>query len=144
MVDSYVVDASVVAKWFNRGEDLEEESDRLRTAWVNDEVRLEAPSHLQFEVANSIWKNPNVPARTAGSLAKALVEIAPKLHNLTEIMAEQTMSLAQRRDITFYDASYLTLARLLSLRLVTADDDQLRAASGYVRASHLSSLGRPA
>ena len=140
MAEWYVVDASVVAKWFNRGEDFQKESDVLRRAWVNDELQLQSPSHLPFEVANSIWKNPNVSARKARSLTKALVEIAPKLHNLTEGMAEQAMLIARRRRITFYDASYLTLAKLLSVQLITVDDSQLRAASGYVRASHLSSL----
>jgi predicted nucleic acid-binding protein len=140
MVESYVVDASVVAKWFNRGEEFEKESDRLRRAWVNDVIQLEAPSHLPFEVANSIWKNPNVRARKAASLTKALVEVAPRLYNLTEATAEQAMSLARRRQITFYDASYLALAKVLSLTLVTSDVAQLRAASGYVKASHVSAL----
>lgn len=135
-----MVDASVIAKWFNRGEEFEKESDKLRAAWVSDEVQLQAPSHLQFEVANSIWKSPSVPSRKASRLAKMLVNIAPKLHDLTEVMAVQAMLLARRSNITFYDVSYLTLAKRLSLRLITADDGQLRAASGYIRASHLSSL----
>jgi predicted nucleic acid-binding protein len=140
VAESYVVDASVVAKWFNRGEEFEKESDQFRRAWINDEIQLEAPSHLPFEVANSIWKNPNIQIRKAGSLAKALVELSPRLHDLTETMAERAMLIARRRQITFYDASYLTLAKVLSIPLITADDDQLRAASGYVASSHLSTM----
>ena len=140
MVESYVVDASVVAKWFNRGEEFEKESDYLRRAWISDKIQLESPSHLLFEVASSVWKNPNIGIRKAASLAKVLVEAGPSLNNLTESMAEQTMLVARRRRITFYDASYLTLARLRSLPLISVDNDQLRAASGYVRASHLSTL----
>jgi len=49
-----VVDASVVAKWFNRGEEYENEAAAVRKAWVSDELELIAPSHLPFEVANSI------------------------------------------------------------------------------------------
>lgn len=107
---------------------------------MEDEIQLEAPSHLPFEVANSIWKNRNIDVRKARSLASALVDIAPRLHDLTESMAEQVMSIARGRRITFYDASYLALAKIMSLPLVTADEDQIRAASGYVRASHLSSM----
>ncbi len=140
--EAYVVDASVVAKWFNRGEELENESYQIRKAWINDEIQLEAPSHLPYEVANSIWKNPNIGTRKAGSLARALVEVSPRLHNITEAAAKQTMLIARRRGVTFYDASYLALAKLLSLPLVTADEAQLRAASGYARASHLSALPR--
>jgi predicted nucleic acid-binding protein len=137
LVESYVVDASVVAKWFNRGEEFENESDKLRIAWVNDEIQLEAPAFLPFEVANSIWKNPNVGTKKAGSLLRSLIEISPRLHDL-EGTAEQAMSIARRRRVTFYDASYLALAKVRSLTLVTADSLQLKAASGYVKASHLS------
>ncbi len=140
VAESYVVDASIVAKWFNRGEDHEKESDNLRRRWVEDEVRLEAPSHLPFEVANSIWKNRNINVGKARSLAKVLADVAPRLHDLTASTAEEAMSIARRRGITFYDASYLTLAKLLSVPLITADSDQLRAASGYVKASYLSNL----
>lgn len=140
MVESFVVDASVVAKWFNRGEEFEEESDRLRKAWVNDEMQLVAPSHLPFEVANSIWKNPNIPTRKAVSLVKVLVELSPKLDVLTEATAGEAMSIARKRRLTFYDATYLALSRTRSLTVVTADDDQIRAAAGYVKASHISSL----
>jgi len=142
MVESYVVDASVVAKWFNRGEEFERESDQLRRAWVNDEARLVAPSNLPFEVANSIWKNPNIRVRKAISLAKVLVEVSPKLDNLSSALAERAMSVARRKHLTFYDASYLAHAKILSLPLIASDDDQLRAASGYVRSYHLSSLAR--
>ncbi len=142
MAESFVVDASVVAKWFNRGEEFEEQSDRLRSLWVNDEIELAAPSHLPYEVANSIWKNPNVSARRAGGLAKVLIDVSPKLNDLSGPMAERTMAFARRKRLTFYDASYLALARGLSVPLITVDGEQLRAASGYAKAIHLSSLMR--
>jgi len=138
--ESYVVDASVVAKWFNRGEDFERESDLLRGAWVRDDVKLSAPAHLPFEVANSIWKNPNVGTQKARGMAKVLVELSPKLHDLTESLAESAMSIARRKRLSFHDASYIALARALSLPLITADNEQLRAASRYARALHLSSF----
>ena len=139
MADSYVVDASVVAKWFNRGEEFEGESDRLRRAWVNDELELIAPAHLPYEVANSIWKNPNIGVRQAGKLARVLIGVCPALTGLSEELADRAMSFARRKHTTFYDASYIALAKLLSVQLITADDEQLALASGYARASHLSS-----
>jgi len=142
MTESYVVDASVVGKWFNRGEEFERESDHLRRAWMSGEMRLVAPSHLPFEVANSIWKNPNIGAGLAGRLAKVLVDMSPELNDLSEDMAERAMSVARRRHVTFYDASYLVLAKLLSVPLITADDHQIRVASGYTKAFHLSFLAR--
>ncbi len=143
MADSYIVDASVVAKWFNRGEDFEGESDLLRRAWLKDDVKLAAPAHLPFEVANSIWKNSNIGIRKATNLVKILVDVSPELHDLTEPLAGHAMSIARSRELTFYDAAYLALAKILSVPLVTADVDQLRAASRYARALHLSTLVVP-
>jgi len=137
-----VVDASVVAKWVNKGEEYENEAAAVRKAWVSDELELTAPSHLPFEVANSIWKNPNVRARHAGTLVKLMVRISPTLDGLSEELAQESMSLARRKGLTFYDASYVALARFLSCPLLTADGEQLEAAVGYVAASHLASFGK--
>jgi len=142
MAESYVVDASVVAKWFNRGEDYEDKASAVRKAWVDDELELIAPSHLPFEVANSIWKNPNIKARNAGILAKLMVRLSPRLDSLSEELAQESMSLARRKGLTFYDASYLALAKFLSRPLLTADAEQLVAAARYVVASHLASFGK--
>lgn len=90
---------SVVTKWFNRGEEFERESDQLRKDWIDDKKRLVAPSHLPFEVADSIWKNPNIGVRRAGKLAEVLVAVCPELDNLSEAMAEDSMSIARKRHL---------------------------------------------
>ena len=136
------MDASVVAKWFNRGEEYEREAIALRKAWVGDKMELVAPSHLPFEVANSIWKNPNIRPRHVGTLVRLMVRISPRLKDLSEEVAVKAMSLARRRSLTFYDASYLALARFLACPLVTADREQLEAAVRYATAMHLSSFGK--
>jgi hypothetical protein len=40
MPDSFVVDASVMAKWFNTGEVNEEDALKLRSAWIDGRVEL--------------------------------------------------------------------------------------------------------
>lgn len=136
-----MVDASVVAKWFNRGEENEEEAAALRKAWLDGRLELFAPSSLLFEVANSIWKNSNVTTRSARSLVKLAVVLSPRLVNLEEEAAEQAMILARKRRFGFYDTAFLALAKSLSVPFITADQEQLRAADGYVRAVHLSKAG---
>lgn len=138
-----MVDASVVGKWFNRGEENEKEATALRNGWVEGVVDLCAPSLLLFEVANSIWKNPRVAPRTARSLVRLAVRISPTLLNPQEQVAEEAMVLARRRKITFYDSIYLAVAKSLGVVLLTADREQLSAASGYTKAAHLSETLEP-
>ena len=107
---------------------------------MNDEIELSAPSTLPFEVANSIWKNTNIRAQRARNLAKVLVQLSPRLVGLSEAVAGEAISVARKGRLNFYDASYLALARTHSQSLITADDGQIDAASGYVLASHISSF----
>lgn len=141
MAETYVVDASVVAKWFNKGETNEAEAIALRKAWISGDVELVAPTLLHFEVGNSIWKNPNVSARKARSLVRLMVRLTPKLVDLGGEEAEQAMLLARRMKLPYYDTVYLALAKSLSAAFITADQEQLDAAKGYVDCSHLSSIG---
>ncbi|MBI2185481.1 MAG: type II toxin-antitoxin system VapC family toxin [Thaumarchaeota archaeon] len=140
MLESYVVDASVVAKWFNTGEAYEKEARNLRDAWISGKLHLRAPSMLPFEVANSIWKNPNISTKVARSLVRLVIRLSPDLMNPREEDSEQAMLLARRTKLTFYDSIYLTLAKSLSSILVTADDEQLSASNGYTKAVHIASI----
>jgi len=130
----------VVAKWFNRGEEYEKEAGELRDGWVAEKVELLGPSMLPFEVANSIWRNPNLSSKEAVSLVRLLLRLSPRLVGLEEETAKAAMTLARKKRLSFYDASYLALARSLSLPLVTADREQLEAARGFANANHISSV----
>ncbi len=143
MVESYVVDASVVGKWFNKGESNEKEARVLRDAWIDGRAQLYAPSLLLFEVANSIWKNPSIRTKTARSLVRLVIRLAPHLLNPDEEVSEDAISLARRSKLTFYDSIYLAFAKSLSHILVTADRAQLSVAEGYTKAVHLSGIPQP-
>lgn len=140
MTESYVVDASVVSKWFNKGESNEEQATLLREAWVERRVRLVAPSLIIFEVANSIWKNPGTPDALARSLVKTATNLSPTPVNLSVRLCGQAMQIARKTKTTFYDAIYLAVARTLSLALISADGKQLSASKGYVKSVHVSEI----
>lgn len=93
-----------------------------------------------FEVANSIWKNPNIPNDVARSLVKTAVNVSPTLVNPRERVVELAMLIARRTALTFYDAVYLALAKSLSLHFITADHKQLSASDTYVKSFHISQL----
>ncbi|MEM3005049.1 MAG: type II toxin-antitoxin system VapC family toxin, partial [Candidatus Bathyarchaeia archaeon] len=51
-----VVDASVVAKWFNT-EELSNKAVEVKDAFVRGALKLVAPIHIIYEVGNSVWMN---------------------------------------------------------------------------------------
>ncbi len=140
MVDSYLVDASVIAKWFNRGESNEKEALTLRDAWSTGRVGLYSPALLIFEVCNAIWKNPNAQPSQAFSLAKLAIRLRPNLIEVGEIDSEEAMVFAKKSKLTFYDSIYITLAKSRKWPLITADKDQLDLGRTYTRTFHISEI----
>lgn len=138
MPNSFVVDASVVAKWFNKGESNEAEALALRNAWVERKVKLYSSSLVIYEVCNSIWKNPNINPNQAASLSKLVVRLAPTFLEFGDEEASETMNLARKTRLTFYDAIYVVLSKNSKFSLLTADRDQLDASEDYTSTIHLS------
>ncbi len=140
MIDGFVVDASVVAKWFNKGESNEEEALALRGAWIEGSVDLFSPSLVIYEVCNSIWKNPNIDRDQASSLAKLAVKLVPNLVEVGEVESSESMNLARKSKLTFYDAVYIVLSRYRKCPLISADGDQLEIGKDYTTSIHISKV----
>jgi predicted nucleic acid-binding protein len=119
-----ILDASVAAKWFLRGEKYETESLKLRQDYEEGKAELHAPSLMLYEVCNSIQKRRDIPRETAAKLAEAA---STYLNNLAVSPSPQTfrkaVSNARIWDITVYDSSYATMAQELKRPLITADED---------------------
>ena len=142
MSEPVVVDASVVVKWFNRGEAYEKEAIVLRNAWGRAAIVLYAPELLQFEVANAIWKNPKIDEPGARMMARLAIRLTPFPMGLTENLAEESMQMARTTNLTYYDTVYITLARSAGYPFITADAQQLAVAKRYARALHIAEVGR--
>lgn len=117
-----IVDASVVAKWFLKGEEWEEESLKLREMFESGEVELWAPSLILYEVGNVIWKRRDIPIDIASKIVSKAFEYLKEIILIpTSEIAELSMRIARELKITFYDATYVALSTLRKDQLVTAD-----------------------
>lgn len=133
----FVIDASVYAKWFNKGEEFEEEALRLRNDFISGRVELYAPSQIVFEVCNTIWKNRNISDTDASLLAKQVIVLRPEIFKLDSEETEEAMMLARLENASFYDTAYIVAAKKLAFTLITADDKQHEAAKRHVKCRHL-------
>jgi predicted nucleic acid-binding protein len=128
---SYVLDASAIGAILERMKD-------------KGLIYLKGPFILDltlYELGNIIWKacslrrviSEEEALEGAKDLAKVL-ELASRVQ-LKGGDVEEVMRLAPRLGLTFYDASYLYLAKSKDYVLVTEDEDLLRqAATAGVRA----------
>jgi predicted nucleic acid-binding protein len=118
-VSVFVVDASVVVKWFVP----EIHSDAARRLLVLPHEYV-APDLLFAETSNTIWKKIRREELTAeegqhlvadiGQIAVATVPC--------RALAEDAHALASATGRTVYDSMYVALAVRLSTRAITADD----------------------
>ncbi len=118
-MSAYIVDASVVVKWF-LPEPHWEAAARLRS---KPDLDLQAPDLLLLEVANALWKQVlrgSVDAEIARQAVEALAEVPIHWRGAESLFAE-AFRLGSETRRSIYDCTYLALALQTERLLVTAD-----------------------
>ena len=116
----YVVDASVILKWV-LGDEREADQDKARellNAWVEGRVDLIVPKLWQYEVGNFLGRE--VPGQATEKM-KLLLNLRITSMDLNEDMCVQCFLWMKKNSVTFYDASYLSLAKEQKIPLLTLD-----------------------
>jgi predicted nucleic acid-binding protein len=134
----YVVDASVVVKWFI----AEVHSDAAQQLLLKQYDYL-APDLLFAEVINAVWskmRRGQLSSAEGEQLARELDAIAVETVPC-RALANQAYRLAARTGISCYDALYLALALRLDTQVITADERLLRTLTASpTMAQHIRSL----
>lgn len=128
----FVVDASVVIKWFVP----EIHSDRARRLLAAAHQYL-SPDLLFPEVGNAIWKKVRrgeLTAEEGRQLAIDIARIAVETVSTRGLMID-AQALAITTGVTVYDAMYLALAIRLETELITADDKLGRTVAAHPMAA---------
>ncbi|BBD73395.1 PIN domain nuclease [Sulfodiicoccus acidiphilus] len=90
----------------------------------------------RFELGNVVWKEVAVFKRITKEegerLFRHFLNVLDTM-NLKDVNYEEVEEMAVERRISFYDASYVWLARELKVPLVTEDEKLRKAAGGVVR-----------
>jgi len=116
----YVVDASVVVKWFSRFEEDIENSEKLLNSHVEGTSPLASSSLVLYEVCNALRFNPNLDEDDLLKAATSLLRLGLELVDFPEVF-ESAIALAFSQDITIYDAAYIAVSQTYHIPLITAD-----------------------
>ena len=128
---SVVSDANIVLKWFHsEGEEEVEPARALLDAHKERTVSLSVLDLTAYEVGNALMRGrAGASAEQAATVIEALAEVCPAIRPSPEEMRVASQ-LAERHDLTLYDAAYAAVAQSRSAELVTLDRALLDAKLG--------------
>lgn len=114
-----IIDSSVIIKWLNKTkEEYLEQADKLLSQAKIGEVELFAPELAKYEIGN-VLITKKVSSDDAKTLLAILYSFPINFVAETENLAKETFALAEYLGITYYDASFLSLATQYNATLVT-------------------------
>jgi predicted nucleic acid-binding protein len=137
-VETLVLDASVVAKWYideaDSGKALQ-----IRDLHLNRKKTLSLPVLIIYEIANVLAKHPSFTAKDAGKAFRSLLGMGLNLRSFAEPdLLERTFETSKQLRVTFYDAAYVALAKQYNTILITADKDLHGRINRYCKTRLLS------
>ena len=135
----YVVDASIVVKWFVE-EDYSEKALDLEKRYVEGSIDLIAPCILNFEVLNALKFSHHFGEEELVEVAKALTKYQFDLRELQGEIATKTIIIAMRKGITIYDAAYVAIAEIEGVHLITADEKLINKVKETQLIKHIADL----
>ena len=119
-----VLDASVVLKWYLPDESYGEKALSLLHGYITKELDVLSPSLLEYEVINGLMiaeKRGRVKEEKIFSAIEGFVDLGIRVVNLSRFYSRilKYCSVYKR---SVYDASYLVLAEVEGISMITADD----------------------
>ena len=124
---TFVVDASVAARWFL----ALEKADRAE-ALLNSGERIIAPDLVIAEITNAAWKAAVFGGVSTATVTDIIEKSARYFHELipAEVLKDRALEIALALKHPAYDCFYLALAEQRDCRLITADDRLARRCAG--------------
>jgi predicted nucleic acid-binding protein len=122
-----VLDASVILKWFSTAQEQHHERARsLQMSFAKGQLRVVAPRLLMLEVLNAAARGWKWTAEQVAELATDIVRLNFEL--VDPALPDVARWTAQ--GLTSYDASYVAVAEMSGIPLITVDRQILATAPG--------------
>lgn len=115
-----VIDSSVIIKWLSQdNENLLEEADKILKDVQREHIVLFAPELAKYEVGNVLLFSKNLSPEQAKIVLAKLYNLPLSFVSESEELANQTYTIASDCGITYYDASFISLAKQYGATLIT-------------------------
>ena len=120
----FVVDSSIVAKWFlnEEGTDI---AITIRVKFATNQTKLSVPTLLFYEVMNALRFSGSFREGDLDIIVRSLSDYQFEIWRPVGRLLELSTKLSLKEDLTVYDACYIGLALRKGSRVVTEDKELL-------------------
>jgi len=119
-----VLDASVVLKWYLVDEEYGQKALDLLFQYVSNQLEILAPSLLEYEVMNGLFvaqKRGRIKDEKLLTAIEGLIDLEIKLKNPSHFHSK-IMHYCKVYHCSVYDASYLAIADVEEVTMITSDE----------------------
>ncbi|NHI91784.1 MAG: PIN domain-containing protein [Candidatus Lokiarchaeota archaeon] len=115
-----VLDASVILKWFC--DEIDSNKALIyKDGYVNREIIILEPDLIIYEIQNVLRYNKGFSIQTVNKALKEFINMDIEIYFPTLKLISIATDLAFNHDISIYDSYYVSLAKMLNCKLITAD-----------------------
>lgn len=115
-----VIDTSVFIKWLNQNNEQDVDSaDKILQDVKNGQVELVVPELIKYEIGNVLLKGKQLTPDQAYISLDTAYSLPITFVTESEQQAKETYSLAHTSGVSYYDASFMSLAKQYNAVLVT-------------------------
>jgi len=135
----YVLDASVVVKWFVE-EEGKEIALSIRDKFWKREIHIIVPDLLLYEISNALRYNPKFNENDVKDAIDSIINMGIRILIPSGEILKKAIDMSFLYGITLYDAYYVALADELKIPFITADKKLFDKIKKFSLANYLLSL----
>lgn len=121
-MSTYVLDTSVVIKWFNQKNELHtKQARKIFEDLKSEKINILIPNLLLVELLNVLMVSKQVPIEEANLAIRRLLASSINIIEITLNLLLQTSMLIKQYNLTSYDAYFLALAQYEECKLISDD-----------------------
>lgn len=143
-MSTYVLDASVAAKWMlpSKGESLHAEALTWLTRHASGELVLIVPDLFWIEVTNLLWRAVRYARLTKSEAQSAMAGLREREFETisTANLIDAAFEIAVTYQRTVYDSLYVALAKEQQTHLITADEKLANAVAAHLPVKWLGTI----
>ena len=123
-----ILDASVILKWYLSDEEYGQNALNLLHGFITKELNILSPSLLEYEVINGLTiaqKRGRIKEEKILTAIEGFFDLEINLRDLSHFYPK-VLNYCKAYTCSVYDASYLALAEVEGISLITADEGLYR------------------